>query len=93
MRPVVQEALLDQPAFLNPPLATTNETMAQTLLQFLTTQAPPTIPTQNTRAGSNTASARYSWRDIRRVTVWRGFNFNHIQQTYGAILAGVTITP
>lgn len=63
----------------------------QNLLEYLTKEAPPTLPTQNTTAGSNTTSSRYSWRDIQDVSSWIDFNYNTIIQQYRAVLTGSMI--
>ncbi|KAL9123764.1 MAG: hypothetical protein Q9217_006839 [Psora testacea] len=55
----------------------------QSLLSYLTTVAPPRLPTQNTAPGSNTTSTNYSWRDITQISLWQDFNYNTVIQRYG----------
>jgi hypothetical protein len=63
----------------------------QTLLEYLTKDAPPVLRHENTTRTSNTTNNKYSWRDIKDVVLWSDFSYSRIIQEYGAVLNGTQI--
>ncbi|RLL93207.1 hypothetical protein CFD26_101972 [Aspergillus turcosus] len=63
----------------------------QTLLEYLTKDAPPALSYQNTTRTSNTTNNKYSWRDIKNVVPWPDFSYSRIIQDYGPVLNRTSI--
>ena len=65
----------------------------QSLALYLTTVAPPRLPTQNIVLGPNTTNWNYGWRDIVDISRWVDFDYNTIIQRYGNELNAKQIPP
>lgn len=65
----------------------------QSLLAYLTTEAPPRFPIQNEIIDPDTSSLNYSYQDITQVGHWENFNYATIIQSFGNELNVKQVAP